>query len=291
MLASRSLERTEELYAQNKESLLQRSGEWLQTEPLFEDWMSQKSRLLWVLGGPGVGKSFLSTQTISYLLKRYPQDPNQASPVSVAYFFIKEDTPELHDLNAMLKSIALRVAASDNSYWKHVTRICKSYQNMSSLQSTWRTLFMDFYASKQFADHSVIFVIDGLDEAPKKSIMEFTRLLEESLLTNPQEPYGLPYMSLVIFGRPEIMDYTKLTSHHSRLIMIGGKNYDDINNYIKENLRNVFIIREEARLKSKLHAEKLGRQIKNTILDKANGLFLWVKVSTRIFAESSAICD
>ena len=265
---------------QNKEGLLKKSGEWLQAEPLFEDWMSQKSRLLWVLGGPGVGKSFLSTQTISYLLKRYPQDPNHPSPTSVAYFFIKEDDPELHDLNTMLKSISLRIASSDNSYWKHATRICKSFQSVSSLQSTWKTLFMDFFASQQFADHSVILIIDGLDEAPKKSITEFVRLLEDSLLDKPQNLGRPPRMSLVIFGRPEIIDYTEL-SHHNRLINIGEKNYDDINNYIKENLKKVLIIREEARSKSKLHAEKLGRQIKNTILDKANGLFLWVKVSTR----------
>ena len=53
--------------------------------------MEKRSHILWVLGGPGAGKSYLSSKIICHLEETYPQDPQHPSRVSVGHFYIKED--------------------------------------------------------------------------------------------------------------------------------------------------------------------------------------------------------
>ena len=276
VLASAALGKTEELFRRNKIELLEKSGEWLQTEPLFKDWIDESFALLFVLGGPGTGKSFLSTQTISHLMDLYRQDADHPLQVSIGYFYIKDDEQQLQDLNAMLKSIALRFTSVDNTYRKHAANVCKSVQNIASAQDTWKRLFIDFFASDQYTDHSAFIIIDGLDEAPQAAVREFLKFLEDDL-TKPSTSSAPPRLRFAVFGRPEIMDYIQY-SHSMRYIDIGLKNQHDIEKYVNENLPKVAVLKEMLRTCSGSRARRLGRYIRTTILERANGLFFWVKV-------------
>ena len=205
----------------------------------------------------------------------YPQDINHPSQISVGYFYIKEDQQQLHDLNSMLKSIALRFTTVDRTYKKHAVRVCRSIRNISTPQDTWKSLFLDFYTSDRYDDHFAFIVIDGLDEAPKKAVQGFLDLLED--LAKLQTPLIEPQVRFIVFGRPELTEHIR-NHRNQRSLVVGDKSHNDIDRYIKVNLKKVLVVREEYYTQSKSHAEKLGRQIRKAILEKANGLFFWVKV-------------
>ena len=275
MLAEPVCSRTEELFQRNKHDLIKESGEWLGSEPLFQKWIEVTIPLLFVIGGPGTGKSFLSTWTISKLLDLHRQDADHPSQVSIGYFYIKNAEQQLHDLKAMLKSIALQLTFVDKVYRKYAINACKSNWNMASLEGIWKSLFLDFYTTSQYSNHSAFVVIDGLDEAPEDA-RAFVELLEA--LATSQSLSSPSRVRFIVFGRPEIMDYIE-DPRNIRSIEVGLKNHDDIDKYIKERLLKLYVGKQERRTGSKSRAEKKERLIRKVILEKAKGLFLWVKVS------------
>jgi DNA replication protein DnaC len=94
------------LFNEYEEKALESSGAWLLADPQLQSWLDRKSPLLWVSGGPGTGKSFLSSITISKLHTIYPQDPLHPNRMSVAYFYVKEHDQELKAFGNILKSLA-----------------------------------------------------------------------------------------------------------------------------------------------------------------------------------------
>lgn len=122
---------------------------------------------MWILGGPGTGKSFLSFKIISQLEETYPQDPQRPSRVSVGYFYIKEDDQGLRSITIILNSLAFQIANSDPVHRNYVASICSTPEKISSPKGAWQQLFMGFFKSTQYCDSESFLVTDGLDEAPK----------------------------------------------------------------------------------------------------------------------------
>ena len=267
--------RTEELYQRNKHDLVKKSGEWLRLEPLFQKWIDRTIPLLFIVGGPGTGKSFLSTWTIANLQELHRQDTDHPSQVSVGYFYIRNVEQQLHDMKAMLKSIAFQLAFVNKTYRNYAVNACKSSRNVSSLEGIWKSLFIDFYTTSQYSDHSAFIVIDGLDEAPE-DVRAFVDLLET--LVTPKLLSVPSRLRFIVFGRPEILDYIE-EPRNIRSVEVGLKNHDDIDRYIRKRLLKLYVGKLERRTGSKSRAEKRERQIREKILDKAKGSFLWVKVS------------
>ena len=86
--------------------------------------MEKRSPILWVLGGPGAGKSYLSSKIICHLEETYPQDPQHPSRVSVGHFYIKEDDQGLRSIITILKSIAFQIANTNPIHRNYVASIC-----------------------------------------------------------------------------------------------------------------------------------------------------------------------
>ena len=66
------------------------TGEWIFAEKLFTAWAVDKTfPVLFIRGGPGAGKSFLSTNMISDFTEQFPQGVQSSARVSICYFFFK----------------------------------------------------------------------------------------------------------------------------------------------------------------------------------------------------------
>ena len=126
------------------------------------------------------------------------------------------------------------------------------------------------YTSGQYSEHSAFIVIDGLDEVPQEALINFIDLLEKLAKS---QLITVPRVHFIVFGRPEIIDLIG-SRRRQKFIHIGQRGHDDIVQYIKEKLRMIHVLRLT---KPKAQAEKLGRQIKERIIEKANGIFFWAK--------------
>ena len=259
------------------EQRLEGSGNWIKEEPLYKDWIREEEPILWIFGGPGAGKSFLSSTIISHLLDLHGQDRDHSARISVGYFYIKENDERLRYLNAIFKSVALQIANSNPVCKKHVLNVCESADSIGTAKRTWQNLFLDFFGSPQNADSAAFIVIDALDEAPKAEREMFLELLK-SLKDDPS-PGGSkrPRLSFVIVGRPELRDAIA-SIWESRPVFIevsAAKNRSDIEEYINGGMRKVRALKNK-RIPLR-DREKLRADIVNDLKEGANGMFLWVK--------------
>ena len=201
--------------------------------------MQRKKPILWLSGGPGAGKSFLSSNIIQYLVQRHPQGVQDPRRVSVAYFFCKDYDPELRSFNKALRSLAYQICLNDPVYAKHCTAVFKSVGDLSTVDGLWKNLFVEFFRKDAF-ENAVLFLIDGLDEAFKEDRDKFLDLLQD-LQGQANAGVSKLRMQLVLVGRPEL-DWDIEETLDDRLLMISvsmEKTSKDISEYIQRGIGKV----------------------------------------------------
>ena len=259
------------------DQMLDGSGGWIEEEPLYRSWIKGENPILWIFGGPGAGKSFLSSKIVSHLQDCYGPRHDQPARVSVAYFYIRENDERLRSLNAIFKSVALQIANDNPVYKKHVVNVCESQDRIGTARNSWQSLFLDFFDSQQNADSAAFVVIDGLDEAPKAERESFLKILG-SLEEYPRLGYNKrPRLSFAILGRPELRD-TIASIWESRPAFVevsAAKNRADIEGYINSGVHKVRALK--IKRIPLIEREKLRADIVSKLKQGANGMFLWVK--------------
>jgi len=262
------------------EQRLPGSGDWLLAEPLFREWVQRKAPLLWILGGPGAGKSFLSSRIIRHLKDVQSQKMPLPGATSVAFFYIKEDDSQLRSLITILKSIALQIAKNDLTFRSHAVNVCNSPDHLLTTTQTWQKLFIDHFASTQ-NDGCVYIVIDGLDEASREERETLLGLLVDLF----DAPLGrmVPRIQVLLVGRLELQDDMQM-AWDDRTIRIGKrfievsakKNSGDISEYITREVEKVRILKSKALSRDDRSA--LRMEIVEKFKTNANGMFLWVNL-------------
>jgi hypothetical protein len=268
----------EEQFSTYRRSLLKGSGAWLQNEPLFDTWIGEKAPILWVFGGPGAGKSYLSTSTILRLIDLHDQRPEYADGVSVGYFYIKENKEILRDPNVILKTLALQITLVDRMFRKHAARVCKSAKATITAEDTWENLFLDFYQSDHARDRHAIIVIDGLDEAPVAARMTLMGFLRDIVAVG--HAIARARIQFAVFGRATLRGDMHFRRNEKYIEVSPVKNRNDIDSYIQKRLEEVHLLKELRRAKPNgpQQANKTGKRIKKKVLDGADGVFLWAKL-------------
>ncbi|TAQ86604.1 hypothetical protein B7494_g5067 [Chlorociboria aeruginascens] len=177
-----ALDDTLEMFHIYEKALLKNSGYWLQEEPLFKIWANHKAAVLWLFGGPGVGKSYLSTSIIKYLKERYEKDHENGDGPFIGYFFVKENKEVLRDANIILKTLAWQIAESDAVFRNHAIKVCKSRGSTVTTEQTWENIFLAFYQSDLGQGRRIILVVDGLDEASLENRRQLIKCVQSLAL-------------------------------------------------------------------------------------------------------------
>lgn len=129
--------------------------DWIFQRPQYRDWESpntKKSKLLWIHGPPGFGKTVLCSSLIERLIRSRPKQ--------VAYFFCASENEATREPYAILKSwIAQLVALNDDSV--HAAE--KVYQDQEVRAPTFTELWLLFTSISKRIPQST-FVLDGFDE-------------------------------------------------------------------------------------------------------------------------------
>ena len=167
------------------------TGDWIRGENLFQAWVEKIMPVLWVSGNPGAGKSYLSSNIISFLRDRHPQGVQHPSHVSVGYFFFKDDNPKTRSFHQALCDLAYQISQNDPVYAKYVAANCDIAEDVHTLHSAWRVLFVNFFLKKKDVGSSVYLVIDGVDEAFEAEWKIFLNLIKDinEGKLYPEQPY------------------------------------------------------------------------------------------------------
>jgi hypothetical protein len=155
------------------------TGDWVRNERLFQKWIGECDKpVLWISGSPGNGKTFIAQNIIAFLQE---QPLNYPSPISVGYFFFRDSDPKTRSFHLALRDMAFQIYQNDPLYRRYIDSNCHSPAEIETIQSTWQTLFEDYYFdTSQRRDHIALLVFDGVDEAFKDDRQTFLELLSDA---------------------------------------------------------------------------------------------------------------
>jgi hypothetical protein len=241
---------------ETKGGLLEQSYYWILETPHFQQWCSnQQSRLLWIKGDPGKGKTMLLCGIINELEK--------SKVNTVSYFFCQATDLRINNATAVLRGLVYLLVIQQPSLVSHVR---KKHDHAG------RTLFQDANTwvalSEIFANilkdpnlNRTYLIIDALDEC-ETGLPQLLRLVVQSALTTP-------YIKWIVSSRNKPDIEAELKPNDAQRLSL-ELNAEHVSRAVEK-----FINHKVSELASIEHDRALQDKIRNEIHGKANGTFLW----------------
>ena len=241
------------------------TAKWILDEPLFVAWRENRTPVVRVSGGPGTGKSCLS----SYIIKSMTEWCQDRCRGSVAYFFCRNDIPSTQSFTNILKTLAFQIAGADPEYASQIEGACKTPQYLHSVWGAWKKLFDIEHLSREDAE-VIYIIIDGVDEAEPQSMADFLEQLNIFLKANREAPK----LQFLLAGRPEVEERLNVLDAPIPSIEISAhRNRADIKKYIEYRAAS-----RQARLNLRKKPKEFIAEITTRLTAQCDGMFLWVEL-------------
>ena len=158
-----------------KDTLLAESCAWVFDDPAFTSWFNDdQSRVLWIHGDPGKGKTMMVMAAIDEISRRL-----ESTKGMISYFFFQSSMPNLNNASAMIRGLTYLLCRKKPTLCRYLRqKYAEAGENLfegpNILYSLWMTLL------KILEDPSVpryYILVDALDECDSQSLQSFLRLL------------------------------------------------------------------------------------------------------------------
>ena len=116
-------------YEAKLENLTPETATWIFQRAYFKEWFEGKTPVLFVSGGPGTGKSHLSTKVIDHLREKSLETSGRQN--RVAYYYFNESDKSTRSVVIALCAIVYQIAVEDELYRTHATQICDRSANFA----------------------------------------------------------------------------------------------------------------------------------------------------------------
>lgn len=229
--------------------------EWILSEPTFKLWLedTSNSRVAWLNSPPASGKSILSAYIINHMreLGRYCQ-----------YFFFKFGDCTKRSPAALLKSIGLQMGRDIPAFGREMAKLSREGVTLEKKDARfiWQKIFISVL-SQLVLPKPLYWVIDALDESESPKV-----LLE---LLQSLSTFRTPIRVFIVSRKIE-----SLSLAFERLSI--PMSVDIIQKDSQENITSDIRMYVEHELKYMRGAEALRLQVMESVLERADGNFLWV---------------
>jgi hypothetical protein len=259
--------------------------EWILDNDYFNSWLASKhEHLLWICGGPGKGKTFLSSFLVEMIPLITKREEPSANPLILEFYC--DNTNGLRNTAfAVLLSCLHQLLESENSdeelHDRVHARLNDSHTDMFSKiprQDLW-DIFRQKASPRQITleeasnkgQRQIYLVLDGLDECDAESIKFLTHNLE--MMCSPGRQQGKPTFKAIIVSRPLARPFqTKF-----KLDLDAPENKEKTLQDIRR------LIRWKVEHSERMSLEESELEKFESILSKrSNGTFLWVALAIDI---------
>lgn len=236
------------------------SGAWVGDR--LRSWLKGSEPILWLHGGPGVGKSYIASKIIAEISRGALS--TAPAPV-VASFFCRNNDVDLRSINKALRTLAWQVVAQQNDFAAHAEEFCLK-EDPENSYSVWRNLLLGYLT--EVPAQGTCFVIDGLDEAEPEEQEILCSLLGKTFSEDDIRPTPL---RIIILSRDSVRG---LHDEHSLAwiedIEVGNyENKDDLSGYVVEKLQKTKMFRGSSEFQEEIVSE---------ICMRAEGLWEWANL-------------
>ncbi|KAK7723043.1 hypothetical protein SLS63_009072 [Diaporthe eres] len=246
--------------------------EWLTQHRDFVTWMDvgdsqdygpmspstsshKQNRLFWLYGPPGSGKSVAAGHVIKHLTS-YNLDCN--------YFFFKNDSKT--SITHLLLSLAFQMAESNFEIRQTILTMLRNGESINTQDSAviWNSLFLGRLLKVQFTQ-PLFWIVDGLDECPKKSL---SSLIQKFSRIDPRIP-----LRIFLTSRPDSPD-----APVEQLLNAEKVGRFELRTGQEASVQDISaFIRGRPRLSRLLDADSTGSLMAD-ILERSQGIFLWASL-------------
>ncbi|GIJ89201.1 hypothetical protein Asppvi_008131 [Aspergillus pseudoviridinutans] len=233
---------------------------WLLQDPAFVQWKGDKNGLLWLTGKPGSGKSTL----LKYALANETQEE-----IVLSFFFYDRGSELQRTPPGLYRTFLHQLLLQNRQRVRpHVFDIVDEFQeahkSLSALDQNWiyqanelQELLLKCLR-RILATHTVEILIDALDECAVEDILTLERFFRKLQAETPALGYSL---RLCITCR----HYPLVKWTGGVEICVDVRNVADIRIYVQRALKE-------------FEDEADRRSIEEEIVDRSNGVFLWVRL-------------
>ncbi|KAJ0114753.1 hypothetical protein J7T55_004494 [Diaporthe amygdali] len=233
-----------------------RSGDWLLDQEEYTLWTNpshKTSRLLWLQGIPGAGKTFLSSSIIENISTR--GDP-------LVFAFLKYHSRESISALQLLHSFIWQIALDHKKLQSPlILAHQEDYRRLNSDLAFVQDLFSRFLDLMP----TTFIVIDGLDEISQFERFQLLRIMFELLRKNN--------VKVLVSSRPED-DISRMIPEEIRPLRVHDRNKHDIEAYVHSRASS--LVSDSGYSESGL-AQEIPSLMK-AISVKAEGMFLYARL-------------
>jgi hypothetical protein len=244
---------------ETKGGLLEGSYHWVLDSVSFQQWREDpQSRLLWIQGDPGKGKTMLLCGIIEEL-KKSPTD-------LLSFFFCQSTDSRINSATAVLRGLIYLLVNQQPSFVLHLQKkYDQAGQSLFEDANAWVALSEIFTNMIQDPDLEITcLVVDALDEC----VADLPKLLDLVVETSTLSAR----VKWLLSSRNEthIQQRLRGVDARARLSLEIRENAEQVSRAV-----NVYIDNKLSRIDS-LEDDNLRDQVRNILRQKANGTCLWV---------------
>ena len=254
--------------------------EWILTQDQYTTWFVQEGpRILWLSGGPGIGKTMIS----GFLVEELAHLAERSSQMVLAYYFCDDKDGKRRTATAILRGVLLQLLRQRPVLFMHIQP--RFELSPDSLWTNFHTLWRIFVGIIQDPEAGeVCCLIDALDECEKESRQLF--LMNLIRLYEPQENRTLFAKFIITSRRESDIKQEFLSTDNPRIQDIHvdkGEVNGDLLKFID------FRVDELSRVKGYKPAQR--EKIRCALTEKAGGTFLYISLvlhdlkRTKIFSQ------
>jgi hypothetical protein len=247
-----------------KGGLLRDSYQWILKHPDFQQWRDDKrSRLLWIKGDPGKGKTMLICGTLDELSSSTKLRDKEATTL-LSYFFCQATDDRINNASAVLRSLIYLLIDQQPLLISHVR---KKYDDAGKAlfedTNAWVALSEIFTSILQDPRlKSIYLIIDALDECIV-NLNQLLDLISRTALTSPRAKW-------IVSSRNEPNIEARLRVNDTQMRLCLELNEDHVSRAVQ-----MFIDFKVSKLRLIEDDSKLQEIVRGQIYAKANGTFLW----------------
>ncbi|KAF2029167.1 hypothetical protein EK21DRAFT_68331 [Setomelanomma holmii] len=246
---------------------------WILSHPAYLTWLTaEETRLLWVTGEPGCGKTMLSAYLTDHLkLGRATHVKPQ-----VFFFFCDDKIKSQRDANAILRGILYQILQQHRKLIKHVkSRFELDGPSLAnSFPALWE-IFLKIVADSTYGAIGVI--VDAIDECEARTRKSFLNAMMQ-LVNEAQDVRRKPRncIKFLITSRPSLGNSYNLTG-----VMKNRLSIDQNQGNVSEDVK--LVIRSKvSEIANKFHCDDETRNhLEQVLYSKSDQSFLWLSMVLR----------
>ena len=242
--------------------------EWVLTRHQYTTWLVEDGpQLLWLSGGPGIGKTMIS----SFLVEELGQSAGRSPQTMFVYYFCDAKDEKRRNATAILRGLLLQLLRQRPIFFKHIqSRFDMSRDSLfTDFHALWR-VFVSIVQDTEAGE--VCCLIDALDECEKDSRQPFLRNLVE--LFGPRHSKKTFAKFIVTSRRENDIEGELLCADNPSiqdLHVVSGNVDCDLSKFIDIKVDQLSASR-------KFRSKNTVEEIKRTLAEKAGGTFLYVSL-------------